>query len=56
MFIAFVLWVGLLEGKADALKEILEGDSDPRDYPAKLVQPSSGPVWMLDRAAVRLIV
>ncbi len=44
------------EGKADALKEILEGDADPRDYPAKLVQPSSGPVWMLDRAAVRSIV
>ncbi len=43
------------EGKADALKEILEGDADPRDYPAKLVRPSSGPVWMLDRAAARLI-
>ncbi len=44
------------EGKADALKEILEGDADPRDYPARLIQPTSGPVWMLDRAAVRSIV
>ncbi len=43
------------EGKADALKEILEGDADPRDYPAKLVRPSSGPVWMLDRSAARLL-
>jgi len=43
------------EGKADALKEILEGDADPRDYPARLIQPTSGPVWMLDRAAARLI-
>jgi len=43
------------EGKADALKEILEGDADSRDYPAKLVRPSSGPVWMLDQAAARLL-
>ncbi len=43
------------EGKADALEEILEGDADPRDYPAKLVRPSSGPVWMIDRAAARSI-
>lgn len=39
------------EGKAEALKEILEGDADPRDYPAKLVQPAGRAVWMVDRAA-----
>jgi len=40
------------EGKADALKEILEGDADPRAYPAKLVNPESGDLtWMVDRAA-----
>ena len=39
------------EGKAEALREILEGDADPREYPAKLVRPALGPVWMLDRAA-----
>jgi len=43
------------EGKARALKEILEGDADPRMYPAKLVQPPGGPAWMVDRAAVRLL-
>ncbi|HZC19261.1 MAG TPA: 6-phosphogluconolactonase [Rubrobacteraceae bacterium] len=43
------------EGKAEALREILEGDSDPHDYPAKLVRPVSDPVWMLDRAAARLL-
>lgn len=43
------------EGKAEALKEILEGEADPHDYPAKLVRPSSGPVWMVDRAAARLL-
>lgn len=43
------------EGKAQALKEILEGDADSRDYPAKLVQPSGGATWMVDRAAARLL-
>ena len=39
------------EDKAEALEEILEGDADPREYPAKLVQPPGGPTWMVDRAA-----
>jgi 6-phosphogluconolactonase len=39
------------EGKAEPVAEILEGDSDPREYPASLIQPQDGPVWMLDRAA-----
>ena len=44
------------EGKAGALKEILEGDADPRAYPAKFVRPESGDlVWMVDRAAARLL-
>ena len=43
------------EGKAEALKEILEGDADPHDYPAKLVQRVSDPVWMVDRVAARLL-
>jgi 6-phosphogluconolactonase len=39
------------EGKADALAEILEGNSDPHEYPASLIQPQGGPTWMLDRPA-----
>lgn len=40
------------EGKAGALREILEGDADPRAYPAKLVNPESGDLtWMVDQAA-----
>src|ERR671916_998175 len=40
------------EGKAGALSEILEGDADPRAYPAKLVRPEDGDlIWMADRAA-----
>jgi 6-phosphogluconolactonase len=42
-------------GKAEALKEILEGDADPRDYPAKLIRPAGDPTWMVDRAAARLL-
>jgi 6-phosphogluconolactonase len=43
------------EGKAEALAEILEGDADPRDYPAKLIKPIDGPDWMIDQAASRLL-
>ncbi len=43
------------EDKAEALKEILEGDADPRRYPAKLVRPPGGPVWMVDRAAASML-
>jgi 6-phosphogluconolactonase len=44
------------ESKAGALKEALEGDADPRAYPAKLVRPESGDLtWMVDRAAARLL-
>ncbi len=41
------------EGKAEALKQILQGDADPRQYPAKLVRPADGPVWIVDRAAAK---
>lgn len=39
------------EGKAEALKEILEGDASARDYPAKLIQPEDGAIWLVDRDA-----
>ena len=42
-------------GKAEALKQILESDADPRAYPAKLIQPATGPVWMVDEAAASLL-
>jgi 6-phosphogluconolactonase len=43
------------EGKAQALKEILQGDADPRDFPAKLIQPAGGVTWMVDREAASLL-
>jgi 6-phosphogluconolactonase len=40
------------EDKAPALKEVLEGDADPRGYPAKFIRPEGGDLtWMVDRAA-----
>ena len=43
------------ERKAQALKEILEGEADPHEYPAKLIEPAGELVWMVDRAAARLL-
>jgi 6-phosphogluconolactonase len=43
------------EGKARPVAEILEGDPDPREYPASLIQPQGGPEWMLDRPAASLL-
>ena len=44
------------EGKAGALKHILEGDADPRAYPAKFIRPEGGDLtWMVDRAAASLL-
>jgi 6-phosphogluconolactonase len=44
------------EGKAGALREVLEGDADPRAYPAKFIRPESGDLtWMVDRAAASFL-
>jgi 6-phosphogluconolactonase len=44
------------EDKAETLKEILEGDADPRGYPAKLIRPEGGDLaWMVDRAVASLL-
>jgi 6-phosphogluconolactonase len=43
------------EDKAEAVKEILEGDADPRAYPATLIQPPGGPQWLLDQSAASLL-
>lgn len=42
------------EDKARVLKEILEGDGDPRGCPAKFIRPESGDLtWMVDEAAAK---
>lgn len=38
--------------KADALKQVLEGNAPGEQYPSKLVRPQNGKLlWLLDRAA-----
>lgn len=39
------------EGKAEVLKEILEGEAEPHDCPAKFIRPVGNLIWMADAAA-----
>jgi 6-phosphogluconolactonase len=40
------------QGKASIVKQIREGDYDPRTFPAQIIAPRDGRlVWLLDRAA-----
>ncbi len=42
--------------KAQAVREVLQGDFHPDQYPAQLIQPDDGElVWMLDAAAAALL-
>ncbi|MBX6763290.1 MAG: 6-phosphogluconolactonase [Rubrobacteraceae bacterium] len=43
------------EGKAKALKMVLEENADPAEYPARLVRPAGELIWMVDRAAASLL-
>jgi 6-phosphogluconolactonase len=44
------------EGKAQAVKQVLEGPRDVDQFPAQLIQPSKGHViWLLDKAAASLL-
>ncbi|RYY68047.1 MAG: 6-phosphogluconolactonase [Chitinophagaceae bacterium] len=42
--------------KAAALREVLEGNKTPEEYPARVVQPTSGGLsWLLDQGAASLL-
>jgi 6-phosphogluconolactonase len=42
--------------KAEALKEVLQGDRQPERFPAQLIRPDPGNLlWIVDRAAARLL-
>jgi 6-phosphogluconolactonase len=39
-------------GKADRLREVIEGERDPRRLPAQLIRPARGSLeWYVDRNA-----
>jgi 6-phosphogluconolactonase len=42
--------------KAPALKEVIEGPRNPKQYPSQLIMPSHGALlWMVDEAAAKLL-
>lgn len=44
------------DDKAEALKEVLEGDYRPETYPSQLIRPRKGCLlWMVDERAARLL-
>ncbi|HTQ25448.1 MAG TPA: 6-phosphogluconolactonase [Candidatus Binataceae bacterium] len=44
------------KGKAEAVKNALEGPHDPDRFPAQIIDPPNGEVvWLLDRAAASLL-
>ncbi len=44
------------QGKAAAVKDVLEAPRDPDKFPAQIVAPHDGEViWMLDKAAASLL-
>jgi 6-phosphogluconolactonase len=49
---AHILFLVTGTDKEEAVQAVLEGDHQPDEYPAQIVQPSQGEVtWMLDTAA-----
>ena len=44
------------DSKAEAVKQVLEGEKNYEEYPAQLIRPEDGTVdWFLDKAASRLL-
>lgn len=44
------------EEKAEALREVLEGDRRPDRYPSQMIRPEQGElVWLVERTAARLL-
>ncbi|HEX8598393.1 MAG TPA: 6-phosphogluconolactonase [Chloroflexia bacterium] len=47
-----VLFMVAGESKSPALKQVLEGEYDPKEYPSQLLREASGHVtWLVDKAA-----
>jgi 6-phosphogluconolactonase len=44
------------EAKAEALREVLQGERQPERFPAQLIQPTHGKLlWLVDKSAARLL-
>lgn len=53
---AQIIFLVVGEGKAETLRDVLEGQRDPARLPAQLISPDDGQVtWLLDEAAAHLL-
>jgi 6-phosphogluconolactonase len=53
---ARVMFLVTGDGKAQAVKNILQGPRDPDQFPAQIIAPTNGElIWLLDKAAARLL-
>jgi len=52
---ACVLFLVAGDGKAKALKEVMEGDYRPDQYPGQVIEPAGELHWFLDKAAAALL-
>jgi 6-phosphogluconolactonase len=51
-----VIFIVAGEDKAPAIKEVIEGPRNPKQYPSQLIKPSHGALlWMVDEAATKLL-
>ena len=51
-----VMFVVAGADKAESLRQVIEGDRRPEEYPSQLIHPREGDlVWMVDEAAARLL-
>jgi 6-phosphogluconolactonase len=51
-----VLFLTTGKGKANALKEVLNGPANINLYPSQVIQPEDGELhWMIDEAAASLL-
>ncbi len=51
-----VMFLAAGQGKAAAVKDVIEGPRDPDKFPAQIVDPHDGElIWILDKAAASLL-
>jgi 6-phosphogluconolactonase len=51
-----VIFIVAGEDKAPAIKEVIEGPRNPKQYPSQLIKPSHGALlWIVDEAATKLL-
>ena len=51
-----VMFLAAGQGKAAAVKDVIEGPRDPDKFPAQIVEPHDGEIiWILDKAAASLL-